>query len=227
MTKVKICGITSLEDARTAALAEAGLLGFNFYKRSPRYITPEAAMTICDALRAEFGAACPILVGLFVNEIVGHISVTMEKVGLRFVQLSGDESIDVLRELRGTAYKAIGPRNEAEALDDLKYFEPVAPTDERIPSLLLDAYHPDLYGGTGVQASIEIAQAVKAQTPRLMLAGGLNPENVGGIVAAVQPWGVDVASGVEVPDQPGVKDRGKLRAFVQAVSAASVDAENP
>jgi phosphoribosylanthranilate isomerase len=219
MTKVKICGITSLEDALAAANTGADMLGFNFYKRSPRYIEPDAAATLCGALRAELGANCPALVGLFVNEVVGRISITMGKVGFKFVQLSGDESGEMVRELKGTGYKAIRPRNKAEALDDAAYFLQYAPANEAIPSLLLDAYHPDLYGGTGEQASLEIAQAVKAVVPRLMLAGGLKPEMVGEIVKQVQPWAVDVASGVEVEGQPGKKDAAKVKDFVQAAKA--------
>jgi phosphoribosylanthranilate isomerase len=197
------------------------MLGFNFYRRSPRYIEPDAAATICEALRAELGAACPILIGLFVNEVVGRISITMGKVGLKFVQLSGDESGEMVRELKGTGYKAIRPRNRDEAVSDADYFMQYAPNDERIPSLLMDAYHPDLYGGTGEQASIDVAWAVKEIVPRLMLAGGLKPENVADVVVQMQPWGVDVASGVEIEGQPGKKDHAKLRDFVQRVRAVS------
>ncbi len=217
--KVKICGITTLDDALMAARAGADLLGLNFYPKSPRYIEPDAARDLCDALRAELGAECPPLVGVFANEVVGKISVTMEKVGLNFAQLSGDESVEMLRELRGIAFKAIRPRNQAEALDDTAYFGQFALTDERIPSLLLDAHHPQLYGGTGEQASDEVALAVKAQTPRLMLAGGLTPENVAARIAAVHPWGVDVASGVE-GETPGRKDAAKVAAFVRAAKQA-------
>lgn len=216
MVRVKICGITTFEDAWAAAEAGADLLGFNFYKKSPRYITPEAAQPLCDGLRAQLGAACPVLVGIFVNEVVGVISAITRKVGLNAAQLSGDESDNMLSELRGIGYKAIRPMNLAQALDDTQYFSPYFPTNERLPSLLLDAYHPHLYGGTGGQASTEVALAVREQTPRLMLAGGLTPENVGERVAAVQPWGVDVASGVEVEDGPGVKDAAKMHAFIQA-----------
>ncbi|MFN8374557.1 MAG: phosphoribosylanthranilate isomerase [Anaerolineae bacterium] len=214
MVKVKICGLTSYEDALAAAHAGADMLGFNFYKKSPRYIAPDAAQPICDALRQELGASCPLLIGLFVNEVVGVISATMNKVGLNFVQLSGDESDDMLKELRGLGYKAIRPMNEAQALDDANYYSAQFPKDERIPSLLLDAYHPKLYGGTGEQASTQVALAVKAQVPRLMLAGGLTPDNVASRVQAIQPWGVDVASGVEISE--GKKDSGKVRAFVAA-----------
>jgi phosphoribosylanthranilate isomerase len=223
MITIKICGITTLDDARAAAIAGADMLGFNFYKRSTRYIDVDAALTICAALRAEFGTACPILVAVFVNEIVGRISMTLEKVGIKVAQLSGDESTDMLRELRGIGFKAIRPRNKIEALEDAAYFLNGAPTDEGLPSLLLDAYSAGQYGGTGVVASLEIAQAVKAVVPRLMLAGGLTPENIGDVVRAVQPWGVDVASGIEIPDQPGVKDHDKLRAFIAAARAAAGD----
>lgn len=219
MIQVKICGLTSYEDALNAAEAGADMLGFNFYKPSPRFIAPETAQEICDKLRETLGHQCPILVGLFVNDVVGHISTVMDKVGLDFVQLSGDESDDLVRELRGIAYKAIRPMNMAQALDDVNYFSPHFPADERIPSILLDAYHPKLYGGTGEQASTEVALAVKAQVPRMMLAGGLTAENVGGRIEAIQPWGVDVASGVEVEGQPGVKDAEKVAAFVQAAKA--------
>jgi phosphoribosylanthranilate isomerase len=221
MTRVKICGVTTFNDALTAAQAGADMLGFNFYKKSPRYITPEAAQPICDDLRAQLGASCPLLVGLFVNEVVGVISAITRKVGLNAAQLSGDESDDMLRELRGIGFKSIRPMNLAQALDDVNYFKPQFPTNEQLPSLLLDAYHPHLYGGTGEQASTEVALAVKQNVARLMLAGGLTPDNVVERVSAIQPWGVDVASSVEVNDQPGKKDAAKVQAFIQAVKGAS------
>jgi phosphoribosylanthranilate isomerase len=214
MVKVKICGLTTHDDAMAAAEAGADMLGFNFYKKSPRYIAPEVAQPICDTLREELGGQCPLLIGLFVNEVVGVISATMNKVGLNYVQLSGDESDDLLKEMRGLAFKAIRPMNEAQALDDTDYYSAQFPSSERIPSLLLDAYHPKLYGGTGEQASTQVALAVKAKVPRLMLAGGLTPAKVGERVQAIQPWGVDVASGVELSE--GVKDAAKVRAFIQA-----------
>jgi len=221
MTKVKICGITTYEDALAAAQAGADMLGLNFYKKSPRYITPEDAAELAKKLRDELGADGPLLVGLFVNEVVGRISITMEQVGFKLAQLSGDESVELLRELHGTGYKGIRPRSLQEALDDVTYFAPGASTDERYPTLLLDAYHPDLYGGTGEQASIDVAKTVKDKTPRLMLAGGLKPDNVATIVDQVQPWAVDVASGVEIDGQPSKKDAEKVKAFIQAAKGAA------
>ncbi len=218
MTRVKICGITTLDDALMAAEAGADLLGLNFFKKSPRYIEPAAARELATALRAQLGAATPLLVGVFVNDIVSRISVTMEQVGLNFAQLSGDESFEMLRELRGIAFKAIRPRSKAEALDDVSYYGQFPLTNTRIPSILLDAYKAGEFGGTGQQTADEIAVAVNAVSMRLMLAGGLTPENVSERVKTVQPWGVDVASGVE-GDQPGRKDAAKVKAFIEAAKA--------
>lgn len=216
MIRVKICGITTFADALAAAEAGADLLGFNFYRKSPRCLDPQTAAAIAAGLRAQLGAACPTLVGVFVNEPVSAISAALALAGIGFAQLSGDESEALLRELRGIGFKAIRPADLAMALDDAQYFSGALPTNERLPSLLLDAHHPQLYGGTGEQASVEVALAVRARVPRLMLAGGLTPDNVTARVQAAQPWGVDTASGVEAKGQPGVKDHGKMRAFVAA-----------
>jgi phosphoribosylanthranilate isomerase len=217
MIQVKICGLTTLDDARIAVEAGADLLGFNFYKKSPRYLTPDAAQTLCDTLRSDYGADCPALVGVFVNEVVSAISVITNKVGLNFAQLSGDESEAMLRELRGIGFKAIRPMNAAQALDDAQYFAAVMPVNERAPSLLVDAFKSGEYGGTGQSVSDEIALAIHDQVPRLMLAGGLTHDNIVARIAAVQPWGVDTASGVEIDGQPGRKDPDKVRAFIRAV----------
>jgi phosphoribosylanthranilate isomerase len=217
--KVKICGITNLDDAVTASEAGADMLGLNFYKPSLRYIEPDTAQKICDILRHELGDECPVLVGVFANETVANISIITNKVGLNFAQLSGDETDDMMVELRGIAFKAIRPMNLDFALDDVNYFAEHMPGDERAPSILLDTYHPKLYGGTGEAASIEVALAVKAEVPRLMLAGGLSPENVAERVTVIRPWGVDVASGVE-SGEAGIKDPEKVWDFVQAAKEA-------
>lgn len=214
MVIVKICGITTLEDGLAAAEAGADLLGLNFYRKSPRFIEVEAAAQIAARLRAALGPNSPLLVGLFVNEAAGRISTTMEAVGFKAVQLSGDESPELLSELRHTAYKAIRPRTPAEAAADAALFAPLGTDDPRLPALLVDAYHPGLYGGTGTSASTDVFSA--AQGSRVMLAGGLTPDNVAERVAELKPWGVDVASGVELDGQPGRKDPAKMRAFVDA-----------
>lgn len=215
MIKVKICGVTTPEQAVMCAQAGADLLGLNLYPRSPRYVTPAQARQITDRLRADLGQACPVLVGVFVNESVSAIARVLAEAGLDVAQLSGDESPAVLAELRGRAFKAIRPRHRAEALADAELFLRGAPTNPLWPALLVDAYHKDLYGGTGEQPSVEIAQAVRTATPRLILAGGLTPENVAERMAAICPWGVDVASGVE--SAPGIKDADRVRVFIEAV----------
>jgi phosphoribosylanthranilate isomerase len=216
---VKICGITTFEDALTAAEAGAHMLGLNFYPKSKRYLKPEDALLICEGVRAQLGAACPLFVGVFVNEGVGTVSAITRKVGLNYAQLSGDESADMLRELRGIGFKAVRPVNVAQAEDDLRYYADTLPADARIPSLLLDAHQQGEYGGTGRTVGDDVAAFLAANVPRLMLAGGLTPDNVVSRIAAVRPWGVDTASGVEGAT-PGRKDAGKLRAFI----AAALDA---
>ncbi len=119
--KVKICGITRLEDALVAIDAGADLLGLNFYQPSPRSIDIESATQLCDVLREKFGDKCPTLVGVFVNIAIGDISIITEKVGLDFAQLSGDETDVMLQELRGIGFKCIRPMNMDMALDDVFY----------------------------------------------------------------------------------------------------------
>ena len=220
MTQVKICGIRSFDSALMAARAGADMLGLNFYRQTPRYIDPQAAREIAHRLRQTLAEECPLLVGVFVNASVSHVRETADDVGLDFAQLNGDESCQAIRALRGLAFKAIRPASKADALVQLKTFESAFPEDERAPSLLVDAFNPRLYGGTGETASLSAALAVSQLAPRMMLAGGLNPENVAERVETIRPWGVDVASGVE-KDTPGFKDPGKVRAFIQAVRDAS------
>jgi phosphoribosylanthranilate isomerase len=199
------------------------MLGLNFYPPSPRYVTPAQAREIVDTLRGVFGKKHPLLVGIFVNESVDSIRRTIDLVRLDLAQLCGGEAAEALTALAGRAFKAIRPASIDEALRLAEQYLPAGPTDDRFPALLLDAYHPDLYGGSGMQASIEVAQAVNALTPRLMLAGGLTPENVGERIAAIHPWGVDAASGVESP-RKGRKDSSKVRAFIKAARQPVLEA---
>lgn len=218
-TRVKICGVTTLDDALTCARAGADMLGLNLYPKSPRYLPPGRARTLAEGLRAALGDGCPLLVGVFVNESAQHIAAVMALAGLDLAQLSGDEPEDVLAGLAGRAIKAIRPRSRDEATGQAARFLAHAPREEGLPALLLDAYHPDLYGGTGEQASVDVARAVMAAAPRVILAGGLTPDDVADRARAIRPWGVDVASGVE-DGQPGRKDPARVRAFIAAVRAA-------
>jgi phosphoribosylanthranilate isomerase len=219
MTQVKICGIRSSNNALMVARAGADLIGLNFYPASPRYVSPEQARDIVSHLRAELGDACPTLVGVFVNASADEVRAIVESADLDYAQLSGDEPPATLHALSGIAFKAIRPADEAAALEQMGRLHSVFCTRADAPSILLDAYNPALYGGTGETASESIALAVKAAAPRLMLAGGLNPDNVAERVRRIQPWGVDVASGVEA-GRPGEKDESAVRAFIQAARAA-------
>ena len=220
MTKIKICGVRSVENALMVAQAGADLIGLNFYPATPRYVQPAIAFEIANRLRSELGEACPALVGVFVNASANEVSAIVDKVGLDYAQLSGDESIETMRELQAIAFKAIRPLDEDDAMTCVDRFASSCPENNAAPSILVDAFNPKLYGGTGETASVSIASAVNAALPRMMLAGGLNPENVAERVRSIKPWGVDVASGVEA-GTPGIKDKDKVRAFIKAVRAAN------
>lgn len=219
MTIIKICGLTLLEDALAAAEAGADMLGFNFYEAGPRYISPEKALTISEALWQEFGEAAPTLVGVFVNYPPRAVEMLLERAGLALAQLHGDEPPEVLAALEGLAYKAIRPQTHDEAVALASAFARYAPAEVYAPGMLVDAYSPALYGGTGEEAGIDIALTARACAPRMMLAGGLTPDNVAARIAAVRPWGVDTASGVEGPGRKGIKDHGRIRAFIETIRA--------
>ena len=234
---VKICGLTNLADARTALRAGADLLGFNFYRPSPRYVEPAAAAQIIATLRAESGgtrpqaASTPVgragspLPGGYAYRCVG-VLVTMplvealalrEMCGLDLLQLHGDETVEYCQALTPFAVKALRPRSQAEAEDGVARFG--AQASANAPCFLIDASHPQLYGGTGVTGDWSLGRSIAERFP-ILLAGGLTPDNVGDAIRAARPWGVDVASGVE--RSPGVKDGDKVQAFVQAAHATTV-----
>lgn len=226
MTRIKLCGVTTFDNALLCAESGADLLGLNFYPPSPRAITPEAARVITDGLRARLGDRCPLLVGVFVNASAAEIAQIMESAGLDAAQISGDEPPDLLAALQGRAYKAIRPRSAAEVRDLAVRYLPHAPENPRLPLLLVDAYHKALYGGTGEQASLDVALAARELVPRLMLAGGLKPENVAARVQAIQPWAVDTASGIE-NGTPGIKTPDRVRDFVATVRGFCIEAMTP
>jgi phosphoribosylanthranilate isomerase len=206
---VKICGLTHLDDALLALEAGADLLGFVLYPKSPRGVSLAAVAEITQALRRApaFQQRRPALVGVFVNAPPAEVAHALDEAGLDLAQLSGHEPPDDLRALGGRAYKAI--RGEA----DIPPSAGAPPAHPHRPDFLLDAAHPTLYGGSGQPADLALAARL-AERRRLLLAGGLTPDNVVAAIRAVRPWGVDVASGVEAA--PGKKDPAKVRAFVQA-----------
>lgn len=207
---VKICGIRTLAEALAALDAGADMLGFNFYPPSPRYIDQGACARIVSALRALDKKA--IYASVFVNEDPLRMRETLSVCGLDLAQLSGDEEPGILASLDGCAFKAVRPTTLIEAVDLLSRYTRPSP-----PALLVDASVKGAYGGTGQTSSWTIARSLAGQAP-ILLAGGLTPDNVGEAIHQVQPWGVDVASGVE--SSPGVKEAAKIRAFVEAVRRA-------
>lgn len=216
-TRVKICGLTNLDDARCAAAAGADFLGFILYPKSPRYVTPEQIAAITGAIRAEFGRGAPRCVGVFVNEPPDHVWACLDAAELDLAQLHGDELPAEVQRLHPFAFKAIRPPSGADAEASLALYRPTFPENGSLPQLLLDAFHPQRYGGTGLQVDLSVARPV-ARRCRLLLAGGLAPETVGEAIRTVQPWGVDVSSGVE--RAKGLKDRARVEAFIRAVHAA-------
>ena len=202
MTLVKICGITSLADARAAVDAGADALGFNFYPRSPRYISPTNAREIIDQLPDSV-----MKVGVFVNEKLQSLLTIATEANLSAVQLHGDEPPDYCRQL-GEKYviKALGATSE---------FDWSAVTAYGVQAIMLDTKDERLRGGTGRVFDWSIAQHPDNSIPRLFLAGGLSPENVADAIATVRPYAVDACSSLE--QMPGKKDHERVRAFVKAV----------
>ena len=196
-----------MNDALAAMDAGADLLGFNFYPKSPRYIDVGTCRNIMSVMQ-KYGHIT--YVGLFVNASVAEVRTTIETCGLSLAQLHGDETSEMLDALNGKAFKAF--RGVPQSINGF------ARSDA--PALLVDAAVKGAYGGTGVTADWSAA-AELANQYSMLLAGGLTPDNVADAVRQVNPWGVDVASGVE--SSPGQKDPSKMKAFVQAVRSAARD----
>jgi phosphoribosylanthranilate isomerase len=201
--RVKICGITNLEDAHHASTCGADALGFVFYPGSPRFVDPDLAKRIIVDLP-------PLVttVGLFVNETPTRIREMVEFCGLNTVQLHGDEEPDQCNYPPCRVIKALRLKEQMENSVFASY---------QVSALLLDTYVPDRFGGTGQRCDWEQAANIAAQY-RVILAGGLNPENVAEAVRKVHPYGVDVSSGVE--EKPGKKDLDKVARFIRMAKEA-------
>ena len=204
--KVKICGITNWTDARRAIAGGAELLGFDFYERSPRYITPAKARRIVRRLPKNVRA-----VGVFVNETEQKMLDTARTVGLDQLQLHGDESPAMVARLARSlpVIKAVRVRKPFRASQ-------LAPF-KRASAFLLDGFDRSARGGTGKTFDWEIARRAK-RYGRIFLAGGLTPENIGDAIRAARPYAVDVCSGVEA--RPGKKDPVRMRKLLRAAGAA-------
>ena len=207
MVQVKICGITSLEDAHTAVDCGADALGFVFYPPSPRYVTPEQAAQIIRAL-----PPFVTTVGLFVDVTCDVVNETVARCGLDRVQLHGRETPEYCLRISRPVIKAIRIKN-AESLTSVP--------DYMVSAYLLDAYvEGALPGGTGASFAWELAARAKLYGP-VILAGGLTPENIETAIVQVRPYGVDVSSGVE--RLAGVKDHQKVRQFIARAKAVVLE----
>ncbi|HEV8591748.1 MAG TPA: phosphoribosylanthranilate isomerase [Pyrinomonadaceae bacterium] len=204
MTKVKICGITNLKDALLAAKYGADALGFNFYERSPRYIEPVKARETIDQLPENI-----LKVGVFVNEEMNKVVDIAGAAGLDAVQLHGEETPEFAAELKTKSgleiIKAFCVSPDFKPEDILKY---------EVDAVLLDAYSPNEYGGTGEPFDWTMARKIGS---KIYLAGGLSPENVVEAIAEVRPYAVDACSRLEVTK--GVKDRDKVKRFIENVKS--------
>jgi len=208
-TKVKICGITNVEDAAAAVEAGADALGFVLYRKSPRYIEPALARQIIMSL-----PPLVIPVGVFVDEDQQVVRDLMDSCGLALAQLHGNESAIYCKELGRTVLKALRVKDRSTFLA-LAEFRGRA----GVRGFILDAFSDEAYGGTGQVIDWQLA-AEAAKVASILLAGGLTPDNVEKAIQVVQPYGVDVSSGVE--RAPGKKDHEKMRAFIQTAKVVSL-----
>ena len=207
VAKIKICGITSRDDAEHAVAVGAWAIGLNFWPGSARRCDLDTAAEIAAALKRQVE-----IVGVFVNPTLAQVAATAEAVGLTMIQLHGDEGpafcSEIARRTGCKVIKAARVRSGAD-IQALATFH--------VDYHLLDSHVPGQSGGTGETFAWELARAHRGRVP-LILSGGLTPENVAEAIVAVAPFAVDVASGVE--SRPGHKDHAKVEAFVEAVEAA-------
>ncbi len=206
--KIKICGITNLEDAQLAVQAGADALGFIFYPQSPRFVEIQVVKSIVNQL-----PPFVLPVGVFVNEEQSMVQNVMDVCGLALAQLHGEESPAYCESLGHPVLKGIRLRDRTSFLALAEYKGRAG-----VRGFVLDAFSESAYGGTGEIADWNLA-AEAAHAAPILLAGGLSSENVQEAIQQVQPYGVDVSSGVEA--RPGQKDPNKVQAFIHAAHLVS------
>ncbi len=195
---VKICGVTNAEDAIYAAENGADAIGFNFYPSSKRFIAPEKALVISEALDVSI-----LRVGVFVNPARDYVEATVQQVALNAIQFSGNETPADVSGYQRRVFKAIHITG-VESLAAMNLYG--------VDAFLLDSHRDGEFGGTGETFDWDVARKAK-QFGNVILAGGLTPKNVAAAVRLVHPYGVDVSSGVE--SLPGIKDHKKIRDFIR------------
>jgi len=200
---IKICGITTVDDALAVVESGADAVGINLWPQSPRSLTLDDACAIADAVRTKIE-----IVAVVVNESEDTLRAVLRSMAPHRLQLHGDETAGMLKHLQPLAFKALGVARPEDV--DIA---------ERFPGdiVLVDAHDREQRGGTGKTAPWDLAAEIAGRR-RTVLAGGLHPDNVAEAIARVRPWGVDTASGVEI--SPGKKDRAKITRFVENARAA-------
>ena len=206
-TQIKICGVTNANDAHACVELGADMIGFNFYPASPRYVEPIAVRRIVEALPARTRA-----VGIFVDADPAEIRKLAKIAGVRCVQLHGHATPESCSEL-AREFRVI------RAFSTDARFEPEHTAAFPFCDALIDAYHPELRGGTGQRCDWSAARTAMRYTRFLILSGGLDAQNVDRAIAEVTPHAVDVCSGIE--SAPGVKDHRALKKFISTVRAVS------
>ena len=220
MTRFKICGLRDVDSALVAADAGAHFLGLNFVPRVRRRITPDQGKAIVSHVIDKLGADRPGLVGLFADQPIDEVNEIIEACGLEHAQLCGSEDSDYWDQVKANVIKQIKVKTLASQRETVDAtLAQVNDVVSRGNIALLDSYKKGALGGTGHVFDWDIAARV-AQEHDVVLAGGLSPDNVATAIRQIDPWMVDVSSGVETD---GVKDHAKIRAFAEAVRAASAD----
>jgi len=218
MIKVKICGIRNLDDALVAAEAGADFIGLVFVPGRHRRLEPEAATKIVSGLKDTVEAS-PQVVGLFADQDLEEVNRTIETCGLDLAQLCGQESLDYCTQTRAKVIKVVHiPSSASPEQASEELIQKVNAYGEAGHLVTLDRLVEGLQGGTGESFDWSIAAQLSRQGSSFLLAGGLDPDNVGQAVATVRPWGVDVSSGVETN---GDKDHEKIREFIRSAKEQS------
>jgi phosphoribosylanthranilate isomerase len=211
MTRIKVCGVTLPDDAARVAAAGADFIGFNFWPKSKRFVATDRAPMLSAVAR---GSGAAKLVGVFVDPDVEEVLAVTTRVDLDIIQLHGDESPDLVKQISLAVYRPVWKAIPVSSSKDIQHLD-VWPAE----AILLDAPTPGR-GGAGAKFDWNLAREARERFPRIniILAGGLDPTNVATAIKIVEPWAVDVASGIEAG--PGIKDPAKLEAFVGAARLA-------
>ncbi len=209
-TRIKICGVTLPDDAARVASSGADFIGLNFWPKSKRYVDPERAPMLASVIRSTGNAK---IVGVFVDPELDEVQQLVTSGDLDIIQLHGDEGPDFVKHVSTSVYRPVWKALPVKSSKDVAHLD-VWPAE----ALLLDAPTPGR-GGAGASFDWALGREARERFPKLniVLAGGLTPDNVTAAIQQVQPWAVDVASGVEAA--AGVKDAARLSAFIAAARA--------